>query len=808
MLSNYLLTAYRSLIGQKLYSAINILGLAIGLAACIMMAIFVESELGYDTYHKDYQQLYRTSVKMTVPGAPEQNFAPGQASNAPTFKADFEEIVDSTRLRGIGATLTAGQDSYNDDGVMLADANVFNVLTFEFIHGDAQTALSSPDTIVLTRSMAEKYFKTTNVIGKTLTLGNSIELKVTAVVEDLPERTHLQVSSLISMPTAAQYLGEPDWEENPSFNFYTYLKLADGVSGAVVEAKIPDYLENKVQQGISDLVHFSLVPITDIYLTSHIYGEMKENGDIKIVMSFSIIALLILLIACINFMNLSTATAAKRAKEVGVRKVLGANTHNLVYQFICEAILISFCALIISVALVEAFLPAFSTFIGKSLTFAYLSDLGTLFTLIAVGLSVGVLAGLYPAFYLSAFKPAKVLKGEVTQGKSGALLRKALVIMQFSVAIVLIVSTIIAQQQLSYARNIDLGYDKENVMILTRLYTAQASEQASTLKSELLSHPDITHVTGTSRYPTGTMSDSYNLTHPVTNENQLMPVLGVDYDYLTSYRIKLIAGRGFDRAFSADEAKFPSKENPEVNIGVVINETAAKSLGWSAQEAVGKQFLMPFGDGMQLVGNIVGVTEDYYFSSLKTEIGPMFHLLRPNTPYNMSIKYTGETSQISEYVNKVWSTLLPEQPISLRYLDDEFNTMYAEEDQQMIVFNLFSGLAIFIACMGLFGLASFTTQRRTKEIGIRKVLGATVMDIVVLLSKEFSKQVLIANVIAWPIAYYLMREWLNNFVYRIDLSVIPFVLSTVIAFIIAWLTVGSIAALAAQSRPIKSLRYE
>ena len=807
MLNNYLIIAYRNLLKQKLYSGINILGLAIGLAICISMAIFVESELGYDKHIKGHENIYRTSLKMTVPGSPAQHFAQGSVYNAERFSANFDEIQEATRLREIGATLGFGNTHFSDDGINLADANAIEFFSLEMLQGDAQTALAAPNSVVLTESAAQRYFSSTNVMGETLMLANRISLKVTGVIKDLPTRTHLDISALISMGTAPEFLQNPNWDQNPSFNYLTYFQLAPNTAIKALEAGFPDFLENHVGEGVSDALNYTLINITDIYLNSHFYGEMKENGDINIVYSFSIIAALILLIACVNFMNLSTATATKRAKEVGVRKTLGAKKHSLVTQFMVEAIMLCYIALFIAIALVEATLPIFADFIGKELAFNYF-DLGTLAILLSLGLFVGLISGAYPAFYLSAFKPAKVLKGEVTQGKAGALLRKGLVVFQFSVAIILIVATVVASLQLSYARNIDLGYDKSNTFVLRGLYTTEASPQRDAIKTQLLANPNISSVTKTSRFPTGSLTDAMGLINPMTNEMQLMPVLGVDEDYFTSYKINIVSGRGFSRDFTADAFTRPTDENPTPSFSVVINKVAAKSLGYAPEEAVGKQFKVLFTRTTEGTATIVGVTEDYYFSSLKTEVAPTYHLLNNNNGYNMSIKYTGDTAQVRDYIEQTWSKFVPEQPIALDYLDDRFNQMYQQEDREFIVFNLFSLLAIFIACLGLFGLASFTTQRRTKEIGIRKVLGASVLDIVILINKEFSKQVLIANIIAWPVAYFIMQEWLNSFVYRIDLSILPFAVATTLAFVIAWVTVGSLSAIAAKERPITALRYE
>ncbi len=808
MLKNYLLIAYRSLLQQKLYSTINILGLAIGLAICISMAIFVESELGYDKFIKGHEQIYRSSVKWMPPSAPEQYYAQGQVFNAENYQAHFEEVVDATRFREVSVALGQGKESFLHDGVFLADPNFVDFFSLDVIDGERQSALEAPNTIVLTQAAAMLYFGRTNVVGESLLGAGKLPLKVSAVIKDLPLRTHLNVFALISMATATTYYGDNSWQRDPSFNYFTYVKLADGVAGEDVEAKIPSYLENHYGPGTSDTLGFELMPVTDIYLHSHQYGEMKENGDINTVYSFSVISALILFIACVNFMNLSTATATKRAKEVGVRKTLGAKQQHLVMQFVVEAMMLSYIALIIAVALVEAGLPLFASFIGKPLSFDFYSEPLVLTTLLLLGLFVGLISGAYPAFYLSRFKPAKVLKGEVTQGKSGALLRKGLVVFQFSVAVVLIIATTVSNQQLKYARAIELGYDKDNTFVLSRLYTDIASQQRSALKTQLLSHPNIVSVTASSAVPTETIVDAFGMVNPKTQLSQTMPTLAVDEDYFSSYNIKLLSGRGFSRDFPADKFAMPSAAEPNPRFSVVINEKAAQSLGFSADEAVGKTFEVRLTRHSSAMATIIGVTQNYYFSSLKTEISPTYHLLREKEGNSMAIKFKGDTAQTRDFIEATWRKLVPEQEMELTYLQTKFEQMYRQEDKEIIVFNLFSMLAIFIACLGLFGLASFTTKRRTKEIGVRKVLGASVMDIVILINKEFSKQVMIANLIAWPLAYFVMQQWLNNFVYRIDLSIVPFLIAASLAFAIAWLTVGSLTLVAAQARPVKSLRYE
>ncbi|CAH9049417.1 hypothetical protein PSECIP111854_00050 [Pseudoalteromonas sp. CIP111854] len=805
MLKNFFIIAYRSLFTQKLYSIINILGLAIGLATCITMVVFVESELGYDELIQDHERIYRASVDFTPPNSPAQHFAQAQVYNAERFKAYFSEVEETTRLRAINLPLGHGRDLFINEGVMLADANAIEFFSLEVIKGNSK-ALNMPNSIVLSESSALMYFATTDVIGQTLQLANRITLKVTAVVKDLPKRTHLNISALVSMATANEFFGDTQWQQDQSFNYFTYLKLAQGASGEALEAKIPTYLEDHVKRGASDMMTFKLMPITDIYLHSHRYGEMKDNGDISTVYSFTIISALILLIASVNFMNLSTASAAKRAKEVGVRKTLGAKKHHLIAQFITEAVLLSYIALFIALALVQASLPLFAEFIGKTLEFNFYYDVSVLAMLLILGLFVGVVSGSYPAFYLSSFKPVKVLKGEVTQGKSGILLRKLLVVLQFSVAVILIIATLVASNQLSYARSIEQGYDREQTIVLQRLYTDEASLQRSALKTQLLTHPNIVNVSASSAFPTGSIVDAYGMTHPQTNTFQTMPVLAVDEDYFTGYQIRFLSGRGFSRDFPADELVMPSEE--QSNFSVVLNKKAADSLGYTPQEAIGKQFKAHLTQGSLSIVTIVGVTQDYYFSSLKSAIRPIYHLLQRERGNTLSIKYHGDTALVREFIETTWAALIPGQPIELSHLEDRFEQLYQQEDKELTVFNLFAMLAIFIACLGLFGLASFTTQRRTKEIGIRKVLGASVWDIALLINKEFSKQVLIANVLAWPLAYYIMQQWLASFVYRIELTIIPFLIAAGLAFAIAWLTVGSLSAFAAKARPVESLKYE
>ncbi|MCJ8269925.1 MAG: hypothetical protein MJK04_11055 [Psychrosphaera sp.] len=466
--------------------------------------------------------------------------------------------------------------------------------------------------------------------------------------------------------------------------------------------------------------------------------------------------------------------------------------------------------MIIACGVVEAILPTFSQFIGKELTFSYLTDFSTVLSLMSVAMVVGIISGSYPAFYLSAFNPAKVLKGELTRGKSGAWLRKSLVIFQFSIAIMLMIATTITHLQLSYARNIDLGYNKENIVLLDRVNTEAGSANWQVLKNKMLAHPQITGVAGSSLHPTELLADSYQLLHPQSQEIMQMPIIVVSHDYFDVYDIEFIGGRPFGPAYGADEFGHPTELQPQLEVGVIVNQAAVKSLGWQDNEALGKQLRMPFdAEGkMAMTATIVGVVKDHHFSSLHEQIKPTYHVYFPERFSNMSIKFEGDVSAVSQHINDVWQQVMPNQPIIMDYMDDEFNAMYTEEDRQMTIFNLFSALAIFIACLGLFGLASFTTERRTKEIGIRKVIGASVMDIVVLLSMEFSKLVLLANIIAWPIAWYVMSNWLTNFVYRIDMNPMIFVASALVAFVIAWVTVGSLASVAAHTRPIKSLRYE
>ncbi len=810
MLKSYLIIALRSLLTQRLYSAINVFGLAIGLASCILMSLFVFSEMGFDTYHAKSDNIIRVVTDLHPPGSTEQRFTTSQYKTGEAFVQEFAELTAYTRFRNVGTSMGTQQRMFNENLVYVVDANVFDLFSFEAFSGDLTKALTRPNTVVLTESTAQRLLGSTNVLGQTLMAGSDIALEVTAVIKDLPENTHLAINALVSWGTMGQMLGDEGWEENPSFNYYTYFETAKGTDVEALEAKIPAYMEEKVREGISDVFTLKLQRITDIYLTSKQAFEMKANGDINTVYAFSTIAILILLIACINFMNLSTARATKRAKEVGVRKVMGAYKSHLVMQFLGEALLISFLSMAIACGVVEAILPTFSQFIGKELTFNYITDFSTALSLVSVAVVVGIISGSYPAFYLSAFNPAKVLKGELTRGKSGAWLRKSLVIFQFSIAIMLMIATTITYLQLSYARNIDLGYNKENIVLLDRVNTQGGAGNWQVLKNKLLAHPQITGVAGSSLHPTELLVDSYQLLHPISQEIIQMPIIVVSHDYFDVYDIEFIGGRPFAPEYGADEFSHPTEQQPFKNVGVIVNQAAVKSLGWQDNEALGKQLRMPFdNEGKQaLTATIVGVVKDHHFSSLHEQIKPTYHVYYPERFANMSIKFEGNVSTVSQHINEVWQQVMPNQPIIMDYMDDEFNAMYTEEDRQMTMFNLFSALAIFIACLGLFGLASFTTERRTKEIGIRKVIGASVMDIVVLLSMEFSKLVLLANVIAWPIAWYVMSNWLTNFVYRIDMNPMIFVASALVAFVIAWVTVGSLASVAAHTRPIKSLRYE
>jgi putative ABC transport system permease protein len=816
MLKSYFSIALRHIVGQKLYSAINIVGLAVGVTCFILIGQFVRHELSFDRYHSQADRVYRISRDFYAADGGEFHTAGTPPAIAPLLKNDFPQIDQAARISkcGSGVLVSNGDRAFHENQFAAADPALLSMLDFVWLQGNPATALAGPSSIVLTESIARKYFGDADPIGRTLTIENRTPLQVTGVIRDLPDNTHVRFDMLASMGYVVSVYGEQFlnvWNMNC---YYTYALLREGASIDTVQSDARQFFERHVQ-GPARTNGFTAIPLSDVHMTSRYEFDMRPAGSLGVVLASSAVAVLILLIASINFMNLATARAAQRAKEVGVRKVVGADRIRLIAQFLGESLLLTSIAVLLALAVVEVVLPAFGNFVQKDLSFDYMSNPSTLAFLAGLTLVVGLAAGSYPAFYLSAFEPAKVLKGDLTRGTAAATFRKALVVLQFSISIALLTAAAIVYQQMQYARNIELGYDTEQIVVVTGSQEDGLGAQWEALRREWLVHPEITEATASFQTP-GSVIGVFSRVRVEGGEPDLPPIptMFVDYGFFETYGIELLAGRTFSEDFGADRLPDAADENGGRAPGFILNALGARRYGWTPETAIGKWVEMYNGPSV-LHGTVVGVVADAHFESVHFPIQPVLFVLSPArlagraALADASIRVSGRDLQNTlTHIDATWAAFVPNQPITRRFLDLDFQALYVSEERQGRVFTYFSALAIFIACLGLFGLASYTTERRTKEIGVRKVMGGTTWDVVKLFTAEFSKLVLLANVVAWPIAYFVMQRWLASFAYRIDIGPLVFIGSALVAFAIACLTVGAVAARAANTKPIRALRYE
>ncbi len=812
MLSNYLKIAFRNITGNPLFSAINIIGLSIGLACCIIITLFVQYETSYDKHWQNADRIHRVTRDFFGNNLRLASIAP---PIAPLLQQDFPEIEDITRIMRMGRTaLTIDEKTINDETLVIADANVFEFFNLEFVSGDPDTALAAPTNIILSERAADRYFGSQDPMGKIINVMGQADLTVTGVFEDLPDNTHMRFEIVTSINIIPMLMGPDALESWGSNNYYTYLRLAEGFNPDDLEAKFEDFIIKYRGEDAPNGTALNLQALTDIHLTSNRDQEWQTNGSSSVVYTFSAVAFVVLLIACINFMNLTTARSTQRAKEVGIRKVVGANRRQLVTQFLGESVLLTAFAMLLAVALVELALPSFGAFLEKPLVFS-LADPDTLVVLLGGTLIVGLVAGSYPAFYLSHFRPASVLKGMASSSGSIAL-RQVLVVFQFATSITLLIATGVVMAQMHYARTVDLGFDKSRNIVHSLPFFADLWGLYTPLKTELETHPDIESVVYSSRVPSQQNLDGGGYIQAgrqaVMEDIMGISDIKVDYQWFDHYDVEFLAGR----AFRENEMKIgePTEENPVVNAVAILNESAARRFGWTPQEAIG-QVIRDFKNReltMSIDREIVGVIPDIHFSSLHDEMkATVYAEPNPNYGRRISIKLApGDHSDAIAFFEEVWTRMVPNAPVSWEFLDDRFDARYRAEAKQAQMFAAFSAFAIFVATLGLFGLASFTTERRTKEIGIRKVMGASATDIVLLLTSDFTKLVLIANVIAWPAAYYFMNQWLTRFAYKAPFAEWAwlFVASAVVALAAAWLTIGLQAGRAARARPVMALRYE
>jgi putative ABC transport system permease protein len=810
MFKNYFKLAWRNLTKYKFISFINLFGLTVGLTCCMLILTYILNELSYDRYNKDADQVYRVTRTFYDGNGKEMlnlsTVAPPFGYYLPT---DFPEIEKMTRLLNSGTTPLRYKDKLiNEPNVYFADGNLFDVFTVDVLKGNPKTALNDPFSIMLTEETAKKYFGNEDPINKVLRANNQFDVKVTGVYKAFPPNSHIHPNVLVSFNTlkdSAVY-GEENLRTNWGNNsFFTYIKLPKNYNIEGMKARFPAFLDKHMagQYGPNQPSKFTtlgLQKLTDIHLYSHTDYEAEPNGDIKRIYIFSAIALFILLIACINYMNLSTARSALRAREIGIRKVIGARKRELVIQFLSESILTAWSAILIALALLYFALPWLNKVSGQHLTISILLKWQILVPLFLSPFLIGFISGIYPALFMSSFQPVKTLKGLFKVGSRSINFRKVLVVTQFAISIILIVTTIIVFQQLRYMQNVSLGYNKEH--IITMAYNSQMNDQYDAFRNTLLQNSNIKDVALSSRIPTGRLLDGMGA--QVAGSDSMVPVkadiryVAVDYDFIPTYGISLAAGRNFSREYGTDTSNF------------IINESAVKAIGWKdAGQAVGKDF--KYG---QFTGHIVGVVKDFHFESLHQAITPLVFVLPPpgknQTFYNyISVKLSG--NHINSTLNTIkntWEKFSPDLPYQYTFLDENFSKLYASEQRQETIFTTFACIAIFIACLGLLGLSAFAISQRVKEIGVRKVLGANTTTIVSLLSKDFLKLVLIAAVIAFPVAWYVMHNWLQDFAYRISIQWWVFIIAAVVAALIALITVGMQAIKAAMVNPVKSLRSE
>lgn len=807
MIKNYFKVAMRSLLKNKFYSLLNISGLAIGIASCLMIMLFVADELSYDTYYDNSENTYRLTMAGALNGSAFDLAVVGP-SVGKALLDDYPEVTDFGRFRQRGSPfIRFGENIFKEEKFVWADHSILNIFGINLVQGDPETALMAPKSLVMSQTAAKKYFGDSDPVGQIVEFGTARDYKVTGVYEDIPNNTHFDFDVMGSMETLDE-AKQPIWL---SMNFQTYVVLTPGADLNKMAAQFPAMLKKYIGPEVKQFMNmeweqmeengtnlaFGMQSVADIHLYSDLQAELDVNSDIDYVYIFSAIAFFILLIACINFMNLSTARSAHRAKEVGVRKVLGSLKAQLIYQFLAESILVSLISFVLAIGLAYAAAPLFNDLADKALSIPFTDPvfIGLFFGGVVM---VGLLAGSYPAFFLSAFQPVKVLKGSLSSGMKSGALRSVLVVVQFCTSIFLVIGTLVILNQLDFIQNKNLGFEKDQVVIINDAFLAAGNVNA--LKTAVESFPEVKSASLSGFLPTPSNNNMNVFLKGIspTQENQyLMSNWVVDYEYLETLGMEVSAGRNFSRDFPSD------------SLGVILNEAAVKEMGYELEEALGTTI----GNFVDMEGGIqglkvVGVVKDFHYQSLRNKIAPLIMQLG-NSSGLLNIKVnTNDYPALIDKLEDQWATLAPSQPFETSFLDVRFGRMYEEEQRLGKIFGVFATLTIVIACLGLFGLAAYTAENRIKEVGIRKVLGANVGQLVYLLSRDIGKLVVIAFVIGAPLAWYAMTTWLQGFEYRTNIGWTIFALTAGGSLMIALLTMSYQSLKAATGNPVKSLRSE
>ncbi|MDB5017567.1 MAG: FtsX-like permease family protein [Mucilaginibacter sp.] len=793
MLKNYFKTSFRYLSNNKSYTLINIIGLATGICVCFFALLYVQFELSRDSYNKQEANIYRLVTDVKTPLG--INYESTPASMAPAIAASFPEIKAAARVFMDDMIVSSNPNNADKEEIAYADASVFSIFTWPLLRGNAGHVFEAPYNVVLSASTAKKYFGNTDPIGQTLLINGRQKAAVTGVMQDIPYNSHLRVDMLFSMSTL---LGETPNQNWKFYGFYTYLLLQPGADATKLSAKFPAFVNSYLEQSKAKY-SLAIEPLKNVYLYGKPRGHRtgsSASGSITNIYIFSIIAVFVLFIACFNFINLTTAFSLKRAKEIGVRKVLGASKKQLVVQFFMDAVLLCLIAFVISLILASALLPVFNRLTGTIICTGIFNHFNYILYLLLTAISVGLLSGIYPALFLSGFKPASTLKGNANPDSSGLLLRKGLVITQFTISIVLIIATVVVYNQLDFMQNQQLGFRKDHQLAIDYQFDKHINEHMDAVKQQLAAIPGVSSVTLSTVIP-GMPNNQFATTienSEGTKQELRNDAYFVDEDFLKQFGIGLVAGRGFSKQYSTDGQK-----------AMLINEAMVKKLGFkNAAEAIGKSFSQTGS-----AGTIIGVVKDFHFHSFIENIQPL--TIRADNSFFTCITLDISSTHIQRTIDgieKQYKKLAPGLPFVYFFADEAYNQQYISQQRFGRLFICFSALAILISCLGLLGLSAFSMAQRKKEIGIRKVLGASIVNIAALLSKDFTRLVFIALLIASPVAWWLMYSWLQGFAYHIQIPVWIFMLSGAVALLIAWLTVSFQTLKAAVANPIKSLRSE
>ncbi len=801
MFKNYFKVALRNIRKHSFYSAINIFGLAVGVISCLFIILYITDELSYDKFHKDADNVYRIGLHGAISGQ-EIMTASSCPPLASTMVSEIPGVEQATRVDARNnLVFKQGDKAFTEDKILFADSNFFQFFSFELKEGDATTVLKEPNSVVLTDKLAKKYFSG-SAVGQLITIGNDNKsYKVTGIAADPPHNSHFTFQALISTSSNKDNYENGVWLNN---GLYTYFRKNANTTIESIDAKLEDLVVKHVGPQIEQFIgvpldkfreqgnRYSYVsyPLLDSHLYSKWNDEIEASSSITYVYVFAAVGLFILIIACINFMNLSTARSAGRAKEVGLRKTLGSFRSQMVYQFLAESMVYGLIAVIISIAAAYLLLPQFNLLSGKELGFGVL--MSPVFLLGAVGLVliIGLMAGSYPAFYLTSFSAVEVLKGKVRAGLKSKGIRSGLVVFQFALSIILIICTTIGYQQISFLQNRHMGLDKHNVLVLSNTRRLNTNQQA--FKNALATKSGIEKLSFTNNVFPG-VNNTTAFRSVADKQDHIMGTYFADYDHLDVLKFDLTQGRYFSKDFPSD------------SVAVVINEAAAKELGYA--NPLNEEIITFDGPNQEIRLKVVGVVKDFNFESFKEKVRPMVIRLTENAN-NLVIRYSGSATDAVKETEQLWKQYAAGDPFEYSFLDQNFDELFREEQRLSKLFSVFTSLAIFIACLGLFALAAFTAEQRTKEIGIRKAMGATVFSITTLLSKEFTILVVVSIVLAFVPAYFLLDYWLSQFAYHIDISIVIFVISGISALAIAWITVAFQALKAAMAKPINSLRYE